>query len=57
MREVAGSRFLKELCRRRVFRTAGLYVIGAWLFLQAANIVFPACSPARVARNQEMAGA
>jgi hypothetical protein len=57
MGEVAGPRFLKELCRRRVFRTAGLYVIGAWLFLQAANIVFPACSPARVARNQEVAGA
>jgi TolB-like protein/tetratricopeptide (TPR) repeat protein len=42
MGEVAGLRFLKELRRRRVFRTAGLYVIGAWLLLQAANIVFPA---------------
>jgi TolB-like protein/Tfp pilus assembly protein PilF len=32
---------LKELRRRRVFRTAGLYVVGAWLLLQAANILFP----------------
>jgi TolB-like protein/tetratricopeptide (TPR) repeat protein len=41
MGEVAVLRFLKELRRRRVFRTAGLYVIGAWLLLQAANILFP----------------
>jgi TolB-like protein/Tfp pilus assembly protein PilF len=43
---MAASRFplLKELRRRRVFRTAGLYVVGAWLLLQAANIVFPAWS-------------
>ena len=37
-----GYRFLQELRRRRVLRTAGLYVVGAWLALQAANIVFPA---------------
>lgn len=38
------SRFLwlKELRRRRVFRVAGLYVIGVWLVMQVADIVFPA---------------
>lgn len=34
-------RFLKELRRRRVFRTAGLYVVGAWLVLEAATMLFP----------------
>lgn len=32
---------LKELRRRRVFRVAGLYVVGVWLLMQAANILFP----------------
>jgi TolB-like protein/cytochrome c-type biogenesis protein CcmH/NrfG len=36
-----GHRFLRELRRRRGFRTAGLYVVAAWLALQAANILFP----------------
>lgn len=30
--------------RRRVFRTAGLYVVGAWLLLQIAALAFPALS-------------
>jgi len=30
--------------RRRVFRTAGLYVVGAWLLLQIADLAFPALS-------------
>ena len=30
--------------RRRVFRTAGLYVVGAWLLLQIADMAFPALS-------------
>jgi adenylate cyclase len=34
--------FLKELRRRRVFRVAGLYVVGVWLVMQVADIVFPA---------------
>lgn len=33
---------LQELRRRRVFRTAGLYVVGVWLLMQAADILFPA---------------
>jgi TolB-like protein len=32
---------LQELRRRRVFRVAGLYVVGVWLLMQAANILFP----------------
>ena len=36
------SRFLKELRRRRVFRVAGLYVVGVWLVMQVADVVFPA---------------
>ena len=31
-----------ELRRRRVFRLAGLYVVGAWLVIQVADISFPA---------------
>ena len=34
--------FLKELRRRRVFRTAALYVVGAWLVMQGADVLFPA---------------
>jgi len=34
-------RFVRELRRRRVFRTAALYVVSAWLVLQVADVVFP----------------
>lgn len=34
-------RFARELRRRRVFTTAGLYIVGAWLLLQVADVVFP----------------
>ena len=27
--------------RRRVFRTAGIYIVGAWLLLQVADVLFP----------------
>lgn len=33
---------IKELRRRRVFRTAALYIVGAWLVMQVADVVFPA---------------
>ena len=36
------NRFIIELRRRRVFRTAALYIVGAWLVLQVADVVFPA---------------
>lgn len=34
-------RLAGELRRRRVFTTAGLYVVGAWLVMQAADLFFP----------------
>jgi TolB-like protein len=36
------KRLLGELRRRRVFRTAALYIVGTWLVLQVADVVFPA---------------
>jgi len=36
------KRLFIELRRRRVFRTAALYIVGAWLVLQVADVVFPA---------------
>ena len=33
---------LAELKRRRVFRVAGAYLVGAWLVLQVGDVVFPA---------------
>jgi hypothetical protein len=33
---------LREARRRNVFRTAALYVVGAWLSLQVADVLFPA---------------
>jgi TolB-like protein len=35
-------RLLRELRRRRLFRTAALYVVGTWLVLQVADVIFPA---------------
>ena len=32
---------LLEARRRRVFRVAALYVVGAWITLQAADLAFP----------------
>lgn len=34
--------FARDLRRRKVFRAAGLYIVGAWVALQAASLVFPA---------------
>lgn len=36
------GRLIGELQRRRVFRTAALYIVGAWLAMQVADVVFPA---------------
>ena len=36
------KRFFSELQRRRVLRTAALYVVGAWLVMQVGDVVFPA---------------
>ena len=34
--------FISELRRRRVLRTAALYIVGAWLVMQVGDVVFPA---------------
>ena len=34
--------FWQELRRRRVYRMAGFYVVGAWLGIQVADVFFPA---------------
>lgn len=36
------KRLFTELRRRRVFRTAALYIVGTWLVLQVADVIFPA---------------
>ena len=36
--------FLKEARRRRVFRVAALYIVAAWIALQAAALAFPGLS-------------
>lgn len=38
---MALTKLVRELRRRRVFRTAGLYVVGAWVVIEAADILFP----------------
>ena len=43
--------FLKEVRRRRVFRTAALYIVGAWLVMQAADVLFPAWGVPETAKN------
>ncbi|GAG79030.1 unnamed protein product, partial [marine sediment metagenome] len=40
----SATEILKEARRRRVFRTAGLYIVGAWVVVQMALAVFPALS-------------
>src|SRR5262245_5909771 len=36
------SELISELKRRRVFRVAGAYLVGAWIVLQVADTLFPA---------------
>ena len=33
--------FFNELRRRRVFRVAAIYIVGAWVVLQVADLAFP----------------
>ncbi len=35
-------KFLRELSRRRVYRLAGLYIVGAWIVIEVASVFFPA---------------
>jgi len=41
MSDTERTGLLAEAHRRRVFRTAGLYLVGAWIVLQGADVVFP----------------
>ncbi|MEM7280390.1 MAG: hypothetical protein AAF438_01985 [Pseudomonadota bacterium] len=41
-RMIGLKNFLKEARRRRVFRTAGIYVVAAWVTVQVFSEVFPA---------------
>lgn len=34
------GQFIRELRRRRVFRTAGFYVVGAWVLVQVFALAF-----------------
>ncbi len=34
--------FFSELKRRRVFRFAAIYIVAAWVTIQAAATIFPA---------------
>jgi TolB-like protein/Flp pilus assembly protein TadD len=34
--------FWQEMRRRRVFRLAGLYIVGAWVVIEVASVFFPA---------------
>ena len=36
------SKFIEELIRRQVFKSAGIYIVAAWVLLQVADIVVPA---------------
>jgi TolB-like protein len=57
MKSATGHSLLRELRRRRVFRVAGLYVVGVWLLMQAANILFPGWGiPDAAIRNLFWAG-
>ncbi len=41
MAKVSITQFFKEAQRRRVFRVAALYIVGAWITLQVADLAFP----------------
>jgi len=38
----AAARIFREARRRKVFRTGALYIVGAWLVMQVADVLFPA---------------
>ena len=35
------NKFIKELLRREVFRTGGLYIGIAWIFIEASSVLLP----------------
>lgn len=42
MNSTSLKHLVRELRRRHTFRTAGFYIVGAWLVMQAADVFFPA---------------
>lgn len=38
---ISVAQFIREARRRRVFQTAAIYVVAAWLILQVADLAFP----------------
>ena len=46
---IRAKELLKEARRRRVFRAAGLYIVGAWVVVQIALAAFPALSISEMA--------
>ena len=44
MSKFSAKQLLKEMRRRRVFRSAGLYLVCAWVVVQIALAAFPALS-------------
>ncbi|MGI9235244.1 MAG: hypothetical protein ACR2RD_16550 [Woeseiaceae bacterium] len=51
------GRLIGELQRRRVLRTAALYIVGAWLAMQVADVVFPALGISELAMRFVLFGA
>jgi TolB-like protein len=49
-------KFIRELRRRRIFRTTGLYIVAAWVIVQVASLVFPALDIAESAIRHVWAG-
>lgn len=55
--ESPATRLIREMRRRHVFRTAALYIVGAWLAMQVADVVFPALDIPERAMRYVLAGA
>ena len=55
--ESPATRLIREMRRRHVFRTAALYIVGAWLAMQIADVIFPALDIPERAMRYVLAGA
>ena len=55
--ESSSTRLIHEMRRRHVFRTAAIYVVGAWLVMQIADVIFPALDIPERAMRYVLAGA
>jgi hypothetical protein len=55
--ESPATRLIREMRRRHVFRAAALYIVGTWLAMQVADVVFPALDVPERAMRYVLAGA